>query len=173
MAGGQIGILELEVRLRALQRTEHALAALRARLVHTHRGREAPAPPGPGPGLARRRGPRRRRPRGARRMARMRSSSGAAIIIANNARSCSCRLQATAAATVTRVASLLSSLPGSWSLWVRRCYMPRSLLAVGWFPPPGGITSCVHVLFNALSDPLSTDSCANCQLPLTRPFITG
>jgi hypothetical protein len=40
---------------------------------------------------------------------------------------------------VTRVASLLSSLPGSWSLWVRRCYMPRSLLAVGWFPPLGGL----------------------------------
>jgi hypothetical protein len=53
--------------------TEHALAALRARLVHTHRGREAPA--SPGPGLARRRGPRRRRPTGPRRMARMRSSA--------------------------------------------------------------------------------------------------
>jgi hypothetical protein len=59
-------------------------------------------------------------------------------------------------ACVTRVASLLSSLPGSWPLWVRRCYMPRSLLAVGWRPPlmgglRPGITSWVVVVrLNAL-----------------------
>jgi hypothetical protein len=70
-----------DARLAGCGCAHYCLAALRARLVHTHthQGREAPTRP-PGPGLARRRGPRRGRPTGQRRVARVRSSSGAAII---------------------------------------------------------------------------------------------
>jgi hypothetical protein len=61
---------------------------------------------------------------------------------------------------VTRVASLLSSLPGSWSLWVRRCYMPASYWQLASPPPLGGITSWVYVLCNAITrSPLNRQLC--------------
>jgi hypothetical protein len=66
--------------------------------------------------LGRGRFPPLRLPLGHRSAARTKSQSGDFVV---------------AGGGVSEIEALLSSLPGSWSLWVRRCYMPRSLLAVG------------------------------------------